>query len=335
MRHRRHPLIVALLLLVTASSLPAEPPATSPVTAPVTSQPASAPASQPSFTRTEDVVYGRSYGAALTLDLFKPTGKSNGAGVIFIVSGGWFSAHELIGTPFFSSFVDPLTRRGYTVFAVCHACQPKFQIPEIIENINRSVRFVRHNAQQFGVDPTRLGVTGGSAGGHLSLMLGLAPLPPKPDSHDPVDKESSKVQAVAAFFPPTDFLNYGKPGENALGRGLLEPFAAAFDFHEVDAKTHVLVPITDEARRLEIGKQISPAYHVTPDDPPTLLLHGDADPIVPIQQSQLLLEKLQAANVPAELSIKKGAGHGWPDTKPDMEKIAAWFDQYLSPNAAK
>jgi acetyl esterase/lipase len=325
------PLYGVLSFARSAIAPAAEAPSSQPSTVATTAPAANVATTAPSFTRIQDIVYGRSYGAALTLDIYKPTAKANGAAVIMVVSGGWFSAHELLDTPLFDGFVKPLTRGGYTVFAVCHACQPKFQIPEIIGNINRSVRFVRFHAKDFGIDPNRIGITGGSAGGHLSLMQGVAPEPPKPDSQDPVDKVSAKVQAVACFFPPTDFLNYGKQGENAIGRGILAPFKAAFDFHELDPKTHVFVPITDEKRILEIGKAISPADHVSADDPPTLIIHGDADPLVPIQQSQLMIEKLKAAKVPAELSIKHGAGHGWPDIQPDMEKVIAWFDQYLAP----
>ena len=234
----------------------------------------------------------------MTFDLFRPTGKANGAGVIFVVSGGWVSTPELLGTPVFAAFVDPLTSRGYTVFGVCHACQPKFQIPEIIGNINRSVRFIRMHAKDYGIDPNRMGITGASAGGHLSLMQGLAPEPEKADSPDPLQRVSSKVQAVACFFPPTDFLNYGNEGENAMGRGVLAPFAAAFDFHEMDAKPHMLERITDPTRLEEIGKAISPAYHIDADDPPTLILHGDADHLVPIQQSELVIERLTDKKVP-------------------------------------
>src|SRR2546423_13571820 len=86
---------------------------------------------------------------------------------------------------------------------------------------------------------------------------------------------------------PTDFLNYGKPGENALGRGLLAPFKAAFDFRELDPKTRTYQTITDEKRREEIGRQISPIYHVSPQSPPTMIIHGDADPIVPYPQAQI------------------------------------------------
>jgi BD-FAE protein len=106
-----------------------------------------------------------------------------------------------------------------------------------------AVRFIRSRAEQYQIDPNRIGITGGSAGGHLSLMQGTAGTMGKPDAKDPVDRPSSRVQAVACFFPPTDFLNYGKPGENALGRGVLKNFRAPFDFQELDAATKAFVPI--------------------------------------------------------------------------------------------
>ena len=82
-------------------------------------------------------------------------------------------------------------------------------------------------------------------------------------------------------------------------------------------------------RTLEIARQISPVNHVTQDDPPTLIIHGDADTLVPIQQAELIIAKLKAAGVPAELAVKKGAGHGWLTLPLDMSTIADWFDKYL------
>ena len=158
-----------------------------------------------------------------------------------------------------------------------HGSQPRYTIPEIVADMNRAVRFIRYHAADYSIDPDRIGITGGSAGGHLSLMQGTAGDKGNPDAKDPIDRTSSRVQAVACFFPPTDFLNYGKPGENAVGRGILKGFKPPFDFHEQDPNTKVFRPITDEARILEIGRQISPAYHVSADDPPTLIIHGDAD----------------------------------------------------------
>ena len=191
----------------------------------------------PNFTRTEDVIYGRKYGLALTMDVFTPKEKANGKGIIFCVSGGWFSAKEAIN----SAFIKPLLDRGYTVFAVVHGSQPKFTIPEVLEDMHRAVRFIKANAKKYNVDPDKLGIAGGSAGGHLSLMQGNAPKPGDPNATDPVGKQSSKVAAVACFFPPTDFLNYGKPGNVALGDGTLKNFRPPFDFSERDKETNKLV----------------------------------------------------------------------------------------------
>jgi acetyl esterase/lipase len=281
---------------------------------------------EPAYTRREDVIYGRKFGTALTLDIFAPKQNSNGLGVIFVVSGGWFSAHEAINIGTAQEFLN----RGYTVFAVVHGSQPKFTIPEVLGDMHRAVRFIRSRAAEYRIDPDRIGIFGGSAGGHLSLMQGTAGDAGSSDAKDPVDRQSSRVQAVACFFPPTDFLNYGKEGENALGRGVLASFRAPFDFKELDKSINAFVPITDEARILEIGRQISPVYQVTADDPPTLIFHGDADALVPIQQSEIMVARLKEAGVPTELVVKPGAAHGWPDLAKDLVKFADWFDKYLA-----
>jgi acetyl esterase/lipase len=280
------------------------------------------------FTRQQDVVYGRKFGVALTMDVFTPKANANGAAAIFVVSGGWFSAHEFLDGAG-PGFINELSKRGYTVFGVVHGSQPKFTIPEIVQDMNRSVRFIRHHAAEYHVDPDRIGIYGGSAGGHLSLMQGLAGDKGDPSAKDPVDRESSRVQAVACFYPPTDFLNYGKEGEVALGRGVLKDFRAPFDFRELDKKTNSFVTITDEQKVLEIGRAISPVTHASGDDPPTLIIHGDADKLVPIQQAQILVEKLKAAGVEARLVTKPGGGHGWPDQAKDMMTIADWFDAHI------
>jgi len=279
----------------------------------------------PTYTRTEDVIYGRKHGLAMTLDVFTPKDKPNGAGIIFCVSGGWFSAKA--GTPV--GFITPLVDRGYTVFAVVHGSQPKFTIPEVLEDMHRAVRFVRHNAKKYGVDSDRLGITGGSAGGHLSLMLGTTGKAGNPKAADPVDRQSSKVQAVACFFPPTDFLNYGKKGEVNLGTGTLAGFRAPFEFWERDPITNALIVIPHEARRREIGKTISPVYHVAKDSAPALIIHGDADKLVPIQQAELMIEAYKKEGVTCELVTKKDGDHGWKGIDADILTFADWFDKHI------
>lgn len=269
----------------------------------------------PDVARTEDVVYGRKFGFALTLDVLQPA-KPNGYGIVYMVSGGWRSNHDSISAKAYA----PYLARGYTIFAVCHACQPRFTIPEITEDVNRAVRFIRHNAAKWNVNPDQLGVSGGSAGGHLSLTLGTGGGPGKADAKDPIDRESSAVQCVACFYPPTDFLNYGSPGEDGVGAGVLKDLRAAF-----------FAPGAEDTPEIhqKLGHEISPVYHITAKMPPTLIIHGDADKRVPLQQSQSFVQKATEAGATAKLIVKPGAAHGWPNQAPDMEVLADWFDQYL------
>ena len=155
------------------------------------------------YKRTEDVIYSRKFGTALTLDVFEPE-KKNGAAVFFMVSGGFVSSHDGVSARMYHAFLE----RGYTVFAVVHACQPKFQIPEIQQDIHRAIRYVRHNASRWGIDTNKFGISGASAGGHLSLTMGTQGRPGSSTAKDLADRASSAVQAVACFFPPTDFMNW-------------------------------------------------------------------------------------------------------------------------------
>lgn len=281
------------------------------------------------YSRDQDIIYGRKYGTALTMDVFRPA-NPNGAAVVVCISGGWVSNHDNIN-PIFAS---PLLKRGYTVFAVVHGSQPKYTIPECVSDMHRAVRYIRTNAEDFGINPDRIGITGASAGGHLSLMMGCTGTKGDEKARDPVDRASSRVQAVACFFPPTDFLNYGKPGVKSMGIEPNHQFKPPFDFREQDPATKLFLPV-DLQTRERICKEISPIYYVTPDDAPTLILHGDADELVPLQQSEIIVEKFKEVGVPAELIVKQGAGHGlWPSMlTTDFATIGEWFDQHLQPPA--
>jgi acetyl esterase/lipase len=315
------------------NDIPAQPPEkTTQQEKPVASAVAQAPpAEDKPYTRTEDVIYGRKDGVALTMDVFSPT-KTNGAGIIQIVSGGYFSSHGAIA----ESLIAPFLKRGYTVFCVVHGSQPRYQVPEIFQDIQRASRFIHHHAKKFGIDPNRIGVTGASAGGNLSLLLGTAGTKGDPKAGDPVDRESSRVQAVACFFPPTDFLNYGKPGVEHIKATDFDPrFRASFDYREMDPKGRTYERITDTKKLQAITRSISPIYSITSETPPTFIMHGDKDLLVPLQQSESMIEKLKAAGVPAELVVKKGGDHGWLTIIGDVEKFADWFDRYLrKPTAA-
>jgi acetyl esterase/lipase len=311
MRHRASPWLILLTILAASAPL--------------------ALGDEPTYTRREDVIYGRKYGTALTLDVFAPKTGTNGAAVVMVISGGFFSSHEAINP----AFARPLLDRGYTVFAVIHGSQPRYTTPEIIKDMNRAVRFIRHHAKEYGVDPDRIGVSGASAGGHLSLMLGTAGDGGDPAAKDPVDRESSRVQAVACFFPPTDFLNYGAPGRELIhAKDHAKPFRPAFDYQELDRETNVWSTVTDPSKLREITRTISPIHHVSPGDAPTLIIHGDSDTLVPLQQSQTFVDRLKEAGVETKLVVKPGAGHGWLTMAQDMTTLADWFDSHLKPREA-
>jgi len=273
--------------------------------------------------RTEDVIYGRKAGMALTMDVFQPA-NPNGGGLLFLVNGGWLSSKSTpkmvtVRPEDYQVYLD----RGYTMFAVVTSSQPKFTVPEEIEDVLRAVRFVRLNAAHYGVRPDRLGVLGASSGGHLTLSIATRGGPGKSDSTDLVERESSAVQAAACFFPPTDFLNYGGTGVSGVGEGPLAPLRDAFG----------PLALTKEGRE-QLGREISPINYVTEKLPPTLIIHGDRDEVVPLQQSECFVARARgagAANV--ELIIRAGKGHGWGDfwkSAEDITAVADWFDRHLS-----
>lgn len=270
----------------------------------------------PTPERTNGIVYGQRGTNDIALDVLRPK-SPNGLGVLVLVSGGWKS-----GKPgeFPVWMAAPMLRRGYTVFAIYHVSQPKASVPEIIEDMHRAVRFVRHHARDYGVDPQRLGVTGGSAGGHLSLMLATRGGPGPADAPDPVERESSAVQAVAIFYPVTDLVNLGTSTENLHDDGPPKSFRNSFG-----------PQATNTAVWKVIGHDASPINFVTTNLPPILIYHGDADTLVPLEQSQWFEAKVRAVGRPFTLVVHPGGAHGWYTMLWDIRAFADWFDNYLKP----
>jgi acetyl esterase/lipase len=299
-------------------------------------------AAEPTFTRQFDLIYHKQDGFALTMERVAPTRHSNGAAVVLIMSGGWISSHDhtkphqadrLPG--FFEMAAAELLGHGYTLFYVVHGTQPKFTIREIHGQIDAAVRHIRQYGARYQIDPSRIGIMGGSAGGHLALMQATNGDYGQPNPQQAED-QSSRVQAVVAYYPPTDFVNYGREGVffDGVVRGVMpdggNPFLQAVDYLEYDAKNIRLTKVTDAARLAEHYRFISPRYHVSNDDPPTLLLHGDVDKLVPMQQSELIAEQFEQVGVPHKLFIKKGGDHGWQSTPTEVEMLAGWFDDHLN-----
>ncbi|MBC7983358.1 MAG: alpha/beta hydrolase [Candidatus Obscuribacterales bacterium] len=254
-------------------------------------------AALPNVNITADVVYGHKDGMALFYDVFTPR-KANGSAVLYMVSGGWFSSwrepqQRIAG---FQLLLD----RGITVIAVHHGSAPRFKVPEAVADVRRAVRHVRANAIKYRIDASRLGVWGGSAGGHLSLMLGLASDNGNAASKDPIEQVANNVKAVVAYYPPVDLRRMTGPSERF----------PALDFDN------------------KLAAAISPLLFVDKADPPTLIIHGTADTLVPIASGRSIYEALKQAGVTTEFIVIDGGDHGF--TNPDHRAqatlaMAEWF----------
>ena len=293
---------------------------------------AAAQTSATKATRQSDVVYGRKFGMALTMEVFTPAPR-NGIGVVWVVSSSGRSSRDQTLQDSFERRIAPLLEHGYTVFAVIHGSAPIFHLQDQVDDVRRAVRFVRHRAAEFGIDGQRLGISGSSAGGLLALVVAMQERDGDPTSDDVVDRESSRVQAAGCFFPPTDLLNFGGSAENIVDLmqkrdGSVDP---TFQFYGLDAKTGVRRSLTAREEVTAMLREYSPVTHVTAGDPATVLIHGDQDKAVPVQQSRRLIERLNDANVPARLVVREGVGHAYPGWEADSALIADWFDAHLRP----
>jgi acetyl esterase/lipase len=248
-----------------------------------------------------DVVYGHKDGMALFYDVLRPI-NANGTAVLYMVSGGWFSRWQAPESriPGFQSLFD----KGITVIAVHHGSAPRFKVPEAVADVRRAVRHVRMNATKLQIDANRLGVWGGSAGGHLSLMLGLAGDDGNAAAKDPVERVSDRIKAVVAYYPPVDLRRMTGPSERF----------PALDFDN------------------KLAADISPLLFVDKDDPPTLIVHGNADKLVPLASGQSIYDALKAAGVDTQLIVIDGGDHGF--TIPEHRAraglaMAEWFANRL------
>ncbi|NQV70061.1 MAG: alpha/beta hydrolase [Pseudohongiella sp.] len=239
-----------------------------------------------------DVIYGHKDGLAMVMDVYQPSGDANGAGVAYMISGGWMSGIRMQQA--YESMFVPLVDAGYTVFAIRHGSSPRYFVPEAWADVSQAFQFVGDHAAEYDVDPNRIGVSGISAGGHLSLMLGLYT----------DDNTKHRPAAVVAYMPPVDIRSMAGPNDNFP--------ALNFD------------PI--------LAPGVSPIEFVSSDDPPTLLVHGDADELVPIANSERMQAALKAAGVKNDFLVIPGAPHGLfqgEGGKRAASALLGWFEENL------
>jgi acetyl esterase/lipase len=266
------------------------------------------------FTVERNVVYGMYSGLALLADVYLPE-EPKGIGIVFISGSGWTRSLSFDHVPLKETgqeklYAVPLAEAGYTVFAINHRAAPRFRHPDSLNDVQRAVRFMRFHADDYGIDPNRIGAMGGSSGGHLVTLL--ATLDDESDGGSLVDDQSGRVQAVVARAAPTDLTLFE-------GRSI-----ALFGFPSGREGSH-------ERRAFE---DASPVNHVSPDDPPMLLLHGDRDELVAFKHAEVMFAALEAHGVEAELLRIPGAGHGphFPGAVDPPDYVGAmidWFDRHL------
>jgi acetyl esterase/lipase len=259
----------------------------------------------------ENVVYHQAHGVALVADIFMPRKSPNGRAIVVVASGGWSSDRGKIRDLNRAGLFEELCGRGFHVFALRPGSISRFSAHDMKAHVEEGIRWVKSHANDYSIDPSTLGLFGASAGGHLASLSAVT----NPPTGSRLD---ASVSAVGVFFPPTDFLDYGgivlDPRKDGRFNKIIENLA--FRDSEGD--------LTDLQVR-EQSKAISPARLVTMQAPPFLIIHGDADPVVPLQQSQALVAALKEFGVPAKLIIKNGGAHPWPTIREEMVVMADWF----------
>jgi acetyl esterase/lipase len=312
MRYRASALAsLAAVLLVLA---PASPRAQAPSPAAVT---------PPQVDR--NVIYGMYSGLALLMDVHRPP-RPNGYGIVFVAGSGWQAPMTYGATPIKDSQIGlwgpALVAAGYTVFSVNHRAAPRFHYPGAVHDVQRAVRFIRHRAMHYGIRPDRIGGLGGSSGGHLIALVAARGEEGDPQDPDAVNREPATLQAIVLRAAPLDLPKLMEvPAATALVTSFLE------------------VPHGDTAQPSykAVWAQASPLSHVSAKTPPALLIHGDADDLIPYAQSVGFERELKAKGVPVELITVPGGRHGadfgFAEPRPGWQNYpalaAAWFDRLL------
>jgi len=243
----------------------------------------------------KDIQYSSPNGIPLHLDIHLPAGANEPLPVIVAIpGGGWCSCSKEI-----EGFEPGLVEAGFAMVCINYRISSIAIAPANIHDCKAAVRWIRSNAANHGLNPDRIGVYGGSAGGHLAAMLGCShgvkELEGNGEEHPP--SHSSAVQAVCAVCAPTDLTRIAIPE-------IREHFPDLYEVTERYLGGAVL-------QRLELARLVSPLTYASPGCPPMLLIHGNADTIVPVEESMILHEALGKAGAKTSLRIIEAGPHGW------------------------
>jgi acetyl esterase/lipase len=256
----------------------------------------------------QDVQYGRTGDVSLHLDLARPE-KANGSlpAIVVIHGGAWRAGHRSQHT----DIIFQLAQRGYVAATISYRFCPRHRFPAQVEDAKCAVRFLRAHAEKYQIDKDRVGAIGASAGAHLAMMLGTMGKEDGLEGDGGWPDQSSQVQAVVAFFGPTNLLADDMPAPTVP---LLRDFIGG-----------------NKNEKREIYLRASPIRYVSPGDAPLLMLQGTKDPLVPHTQAVAMAEALSKQGVPGRVELYIGAAHGWggKDLQHSLHQAYAFFDSHL------
>ncbi|MGD0778166.1 MAG: alpha/beta hydrolase [Candidatus Solibacter sp.] len=256
----------------------------------------------------EGLSFGEADGQNLTMDYYAPKGPGVHPIAIIIHGGGYQRGDSKSGSEAYCA--DFLAPAGYAVFSVNYRLAPKYPYPYMVYDVERSIRYLRHNAKQWNADADRIALVGGSAGGFLSNMVGLLGAPGDAVATDPVDRESAKVQAVVTLFAQSSFATV------PLNR----------DVHAL------LDPLIQRKGEPEALREASPITYVGKNAPPFLQILGDRDEYIPFTEATNLQAALQKVGVPCDIIRIPNGTHGtgnWHTLQgvPDWERqMVEWLN---------
>ncbi|MEM7144634.1 MAG: alpha/beta hydrolase [Verrucomicrobiota bacterium] len=260
-------------------------------------------------TVTRDITYATPNDTPLLLDLYLPEQKPVDPipVVVWVHGGGWKNGSKDKTQAAF------LAQHGFAVASINYRLTDAGQWPDQINDCYAAVRFLRDNADKYHLNPNHIGAWGSSAGGHLVALMGTRPYPEE-------ESTSSRVQAVCDWFGPSELLTMPY---NVVGDGRTVEDVAQSNGAKLLGNTVYKVP--------DLAKDASALDHVSADDPPFLIMHGSADPGVPVVQSEKLHDALKNAGVDSTLIVLDGAGHGGEHFKTDDTKqtVLTFFQEHL------
>jgi acetyl esterase/lipase len=264
-------------------------------------------ADEPEIDFRADVEYGTGGEQKLTLDVALAKDEQTARPALIFIHGGGWAAGNKNGLQL---AIREAAMKGYVAVAVGYRLAPKNPFPAQVEDVKCAVRWMRAHADELKLDPKRIGAIGFSAGAHLSMMLGVMDKDDGLEGEGGWQDQSSKVQAVVAYFGPTDFLGEYPPGSQEIVRNFIGG---------------------TKAERTAEYMRASPITYVNTGDAPMLLFQGTNDVLVPYEQAYFMARALTEAKVPGRVELLLGADHGWggQDLDHTHNESYAFFSRWL------